>query len=162
MKTTWILAALSMVLPALAQDEGKPLQFETPKEWVKGTPSSKMRKAQYGVPDKEKKAKDAEFAVFHFGKGAGSVEDNIKRWGGQMGVEKPKSEAIEGKCKVTLVDITGTYTERPGSAPIENARMLAAVVETPDGPWFLKLTGVADTVGDWREEFVKLLKEAHP
>jgi hypothetical protein len=40
--------------------------------------------------------------------------------------------------------------------------MLAAVVETADGPWYFKLVGPAPTVGGWKEEMVKLLKEAHP
>lgn len=154
---------MGMAALAAPQDEKQAeLKFEAPKEWTKEKPSSSMRKAQYRVPDKEKKAKDAELTLFFFGARAGSIEDNIKRWGRQMGVAEPKPETIEGKCKVTWVDLSGTYTERPGSAPVEGARMFAAVVETPDGPWFFKLVGPADTVGDWKEEFVKMLKEAKP
>jgi hypothetical protein len=154
------LIAAVLVL-ALAQDD-KMIKFETPKDWAKETPSSKMRKAQYKVPDKEKKAKDAEFALFYFGPQAGTIDANLKRWAGQMGQASATPEKIEGACKITLVDIKGTYTERPDVDPIENARMLAAVVETADGPWFFKLVGPADTVGDWREETVKMLKEAKP
>jgi hypothetical protein len=153
-----VLVALALLA---AQDE-KVIKFEAPKDWVKEKPKSAMRKAQYKVPDKEKKAKDAELTLFFFGANAGSVEDNLKRWAGQMGQKEFKPEKIEGKCKVTLVDLAGTYQERFDTPAVENARMLAAVAETPDGPWFFKLVGPADTVGDWREEMVKLLKEAAP
>jgi hypothetical protein len=150
-----------LVAAVLLQDE-KIIQFEAPKEWTKETPANRMRKAQYKVPDKEKKAKDAELTLFFFGPNAGGVDANLKRWAAQMGQAAAKGEAIEGKCKVTLVDLKGTYTERPDADPVENARMLAAVVETAGGPWFFKLVGPADTVGDWREEYVALLKAAQP
>ncbi len=144
-----------------AQDE-KIIKFEAPKEWTKEKPKSTMRKAQYKVPDKEKKAKDAELTLFFFGADAGGVEDNLKRWAGQMGQKEYKAEKVEGKSKVTLVDLAGTYQERFDTAAVENARMLAAIVETADGPWFFKLVGAADTVGDWKDEYVKMLKEATP
>jgi hypothetical protein len=119
-----------------------------------------MRKAQYRVPDKEKKASDAELALFYFGNSAAMVESNIERWQGQMGAAEAKPESIQGKLKVTLVDFQGTYAGDVGGDPLPDARMLAAVVETPEGPWYFKLVGPADTVGDWRGEFVELLKGA--
>jgi hypothetical protein len=121
-----------------------------------------MRKAQYKVPDKEKKAKDAEMLLFFFGPNAGGIDANLKRWATQMGQATFTPEKIEGACKITLVDIKGSYQERPDVEAIADARMIAAVVETADGPWFFKLVGPADTVGDWREETVRMLKEAKP
>ena len=38
--------------------------------------------------------------------------------------------------------------------------MLGAIVEASDGPWFFKLVGPADTVGDWKDEYVAMLKAA--
>jgi hypothetical protein len=151
----------AVLLAALAQD-GNTIKFEAPKEWTKETPKSNMRKAQYKVPDKEKKAKDAELLLFFFGPNAGTIDANLKRWAGQMGQATFTPEKIEGACKITLVDIKGSYQERPDAEAIADARMIAAVVETADGPWFFKLVGPADTVGDWREETVKMLKEAKP
>ena len=150
---------LGWVLLLTAQDE-KVIKFEAPKEWTKEKPTSSMRKAQYKIPDKEKKAKDAELTLFYFGPNAGGIDANLKRWAGQMGLKEYKAETLEGKCKVSLVDLTGTYTDGFTQTTIENARMLGAVVETADGPWFFKLVGPADTVGDWKDEVVKLLKEA--
>lgn len=143
------------------QDESL-IKFEAPKDWTKEKPSSTMRKAQYKVPDKEKKGKDAEFTLAFFGKNAGGVKANLERWYKQMGVTEGKPEELEGKCKVTLVDLKGTYTPGFGGAPIENARMLGAIAETDDGLWFFKLVGPADTVGGWREDYVKMLKAAQP
>jgi hypothetical protein len=152
MKTTLILGAL-----LLAQDA---ITFEAPKEWTKEEPASTMRKAQYKVPDKEAKAKPAELAVFFFGANSGLLQANLERWAGQMGQADPKAEIIEGNHKIHLVDLKGTYTGDAATGPQENARMLAAVIEAPGGPWYFKLVGPADTVGDWREEYVKLLKAA--
>jgi hypothetical protein len=152
------LAALALAL--LPLQDAKTITFEAPNAWVKEDPANAMRKAQYRVPDKEKKAKDAEMVLFYFGSSAGTVQMNLKRWAGQMGQQEAKGEAIEGKCKITLVDLKGTYTERPDKDPIADARMLAAVVETEAGPWYFKLVGPADTAGDWRDEFVAMLKAA--
>jgi len=153
--------ALAWLLTLSLQDE-KIIKFEAPKEWTKEKPTSSMRKAQYKIPDKEKKAKEAELTLFYFGPNAGGVDANLRRWAGQMGQKEYKAEKIEGKCKITLVDLTGTFQDTLNNTTIEGARMLAAVVETADGPWFFKLVGPGDTVGDWREETVKMLKEAGP
>ncbi len=151
------LALAALLATAFAAQDDKIIKFEAPKEWTKETPSSTMRKAQYKVPDKEKKAKDAELTLSFFGKGAGGIEANLKRWSAQMGGAEAKPEAIEGKVKVTLVDLKGTYTPGFNGDPIENARMLGAIAESADGLWFFKLVGPADTVGDWKEEYVKML-----
>ena len=149
--------AFALCLPSAQEDAI--IAFEAPKEWTKEEPASNMRKAQYRIPDKEKTAKDAELTLFFFGANNTLLKANLQRWGQQMGAEV-KPETIEGKHPVTLVDLKGTYVGDAASGPQENARMLAAVVEAPDGPWYFKMVGPADTVGDWREEFIKLLKGA--
>jgi len=136
------------------------ITFDAPKDWVKEEPSSTMRKAQYKIPDKEKKGKDAQLALFYFGPNNDMLADNIKRWAQQMGADDPKPEVLQGKCKITLVDLKGTYTGDNQAGPQENMRLLAAVVEAADGPWYFKMVGPAETVGPWREEFVTMLKGA--
>jgi hypothetical protein len=137
------------------------IEFKAPEAWKKEEPSSKMRKAQYKLPDKEKTAKDAELALFYFGPNAGGIKANIDRWAQQMGAADVKAELVEGGAhKIHLVDLKGTYTGDAAAGPQENARMLGAIVEASDGPWFFKLVGPADTVGDWRDEVVALLKAA--
>lgn len=136
------------------------IKFDAPAAWTKEEPSSNMRKAQYKVPDKEKKGADAQLALFYFGPRNDMLEDNLRRWAQQMGAVDPKTEVLQGKCKIHLVDLKGTYTGDQQQGPQENQRLLAAVVENADGPWYFKLVGPAGTVGPWREEFVTMLKGA--
>jgi hypothetical protein len=152
--------AMMMPPERAAKAAGDLIPFDAPSGWVKEEPSSSMRKAQYKVPDKEKKGKDAQLALFYFGPNNDMLDANVKRWAQQMGADDPKAEVIQGKCKITLVDLKGTYTGDKDAGPLENARLLAAVVEASDGPWYFKLVGPADTVGPWREQFVTMLKGA--
>jgi len=136
------------------------IKFDAPEAWVKEEPSNNMRKAQYKIPDKEKKGGDAVLAVFYFGPRNDMLADNLKRWAQQMGHDDPKTEVIQGKCKVHLVDLKGTYTGDAQQGAQENQRMLAAVVEAEDGPWYFKITGPAGTVGPWKDDVIKMLKGA--
>jgi hypothetical protein len=136
------------------------IKFDAPAGWTKEEPSSNMRKAQYKVPDKEKKGADGQMALFYFGPRNDMLEGNLQRWAQQMGAADPKTEVIQGKCKIHLVDLKGTYTGDNDKGPQENQRLLAAVVENADGPWYFKLVGPADTVGPWKDEFVTMLKGA--
>jgi hypothetical protein len=152
------------VEPAMPERPPRPavdlIKFDAPSGWTKEEPSSNMRKAQYKVPDKEKKGADAQLALFYFGPRNDMLEDNLRRWAQQMGAADPKTEVLQGKCKIHLVDLKGTYTGDQQQGPQENQRLLAAVVENVDGPWYFKLVGPADTVGPWREEFITMLKAA--
>ena len=65
--------------------------------------------------------------------------------------------------KVTVVDGTGTYVAEtaPGSGEFLNKpgfRMRAAVIETPNGSYYVKLVGPEKTVTQWNEAFVSYLK----
>jgi len=152
--------AMMMPRPQAERPAVDVIKFEAPKDWTKEEPANNMRKAQYKVSDKAKKAGDAQLALFYFGPSNEMLEDNIKRWGQQMGADEFKPEKIEGKCKITLVDLKGTYTGDSKAGPQEGSRLLAAVVESDSGPWYFKLVGPADTVGPWRDEFITMLKGA--
>ena len=134
--------------------------FEHPESWKEEEPANRMRRAQFLVEDKQKEQGDAHLTIFHFRVGS-PIELNVKRWANQMGVGDAKPETIEGKCPITLVDLKGTYMGDSQTDPIGDARMMAAIVEAPDGQWYFKLIGPSGTVGDWRAEFVSLLKSAH-
>ena len=59
---------------------------------------------------------------------------------------------------VTLVDVRGTYVAEmtPGAAAHHNQthyRLRAGVVETPNGPYFIKLTGPEKTIAKWDAAF---------
>jgi len=126
-----------------------------------------MRKAQFLLPRTSGDDADGELVAFYFGPGqGGSVEANIDRWVGQFG--QPDGSSSKEKAKitksetagmaVTFVDLTGTYQApiMPGAPEHHNSpgyRLLAAVVETPEGPWFFKLVGPQKTIGKWSESF---------
>jgi hypothetical protein len=132
-----------------------------------------MRKAQYALPKADGDSEDGELAVFYFGLGqGGSVEGNIDRWIGQ--ISQPDGSPSKDKAKiskkevsgmaVTRVDVSGTYSGgmMSNAAPRAGYRMLAAVVETPEGPWFFKLTGPEKTVAKWADslnQFIDDLKK---
>ena len=103
-------------------------------------------------------------AVFNFGSGGGSPQDNINRWIGQFqnADGSPARGAVAHRevhgMAVSTVDVSGTYLAAAGpmmssTTPKPGFRMLAAVAETPAGPWFFKLTGPAKTVANWAQSF---------
>lgn len=154
------------------------LTFTLPADWVKQQPKSSMRKAQVSLPG-EGQGKDAELVIFFFGPGAtegGSVQANFDRWIGQFKQDDgrdSKDVAIKGEKKIGdltahTLDIAGRYVAplmpgAPAQHDIANARMLAAVLPTPEGNYFLKLVGPAETVKSHLkkyEDFLTSLKRA--
>jgi len=141
-----------------------PIKAKIPAEWTEQTPSSSMRKAQYALPKVAGDGENGELAVFYFGPGqGGSVEANIERWIGQ--ISQPDGSSSKDKAKtskkeiggmpVTLVDVGGTYSAgmMSNAPPRQGYRMLAAVAETTEGPWFFKLTGPEKTIAKWSTSF---------
>lgn len=127
-------------------------------------PKRPMRKATYQV---EGEAGPAEIAVFYFGPGqGGGVEDNIARWLGQF-KDLPEGAAKRDKMEVigfpvfTVRVEKGTFASgMPGapSEPMKDWGMHAAVVETPSGAYFFKMTGPSKTVTEKAGDFNSLLK----
>jgi hypothetical protein len=146
------------------------LTFAAPAGWKTVATSSSMRVAQFALPRASGDAADAELVVYYFGGSGGTVEANIERWLGQMqqpdgkpskAVAKRESRTVNG-LKVTLVDVGGTYVAEmtPGAKERHNSanfRLRAAVIETPNGPYFIKLTGPATTVAAAEKSFEAFL-----
>ncbi len=160
-----------LLLPAAGRAQEPALTFEPPVEWIAVQVSSPMRVAQFVLPKSAGDAEDAELAVFYFGGAGGSVEANLERWTGQMLQPDGRRSAdvattttfAVGDLAVTTLDVPGIYAAevRPGSGMRYHKpefRLKAAVVETPAGPYFFRLTGPAETVGAWDESFVSLLE----
>ncbi|MGH7601656.1 MAG: hypothetical protein ACREOI_35290 [bacterium] len=170
-----------ILLPAFLACQKKPTQtvdlgavtLAADPAWQTVTPSSSMRKAQFNLPRVADDAEDAELAVFYFGAGqGGSVEANLQRWYGQftqpdssLSAEKAKTanEVVDG-MNLTTVDLSGTYvgSMMPGTEAQNkpNFRMLAAVLETPQGAYFFKLVGPEKTVAHWANSFSAFVKSA--
>jgi hypothetical protein len=149
-----------------AQANGE-LRYKAPAGWQEEKPNSNMRVAQYKLPKAEGDGADAELVVYYFGQGqGGSKQANIDRWLNQM--QQADGSDSKGKAKienttvngmpVTTVDVAGKYNggmASPGASPnatppdMSNYRMRAAIIETPKGSYFVKLTGPQNTVSRW-------------
>ena len=147
------------------------LRYKAPDGWQAEKPNSNMRAAQYKLPKAEGDNADAELVLYYFGQGqGGSAQANIDRWLNQM--QQPDGSSSKEKAKiettsvnglpVTTVDVTGKYNggmASPAAAPsatpadMSNYRMRAAIIETPKGSYFVKLTGPQKTVSHWDQAY---------
>ena len=167
------LAALTVALLPAAVHAQATIRFEAPKEWTAQGTTSSMRVAQYALPRAAGDAEDAELIVYYFGGSGGSVQANLDRWLGQM--EQPDgrpSKAVAKTSKLTpnalqmtVLEVSGRYFAElsPGTPARHNKpgfRMKAVVIETPRGPYFVKLTGPERTVARWETAFDGFLKSA--
>ncbi len=162
-------AAAAPVSAPISQDAASgEIKWTAPARWKTG-PEKPMRSATYLIPAAAGDSEGAECAVFmNIG---GGVDANIKRWVGQF--EQPDGGSSEAKASkkketingfaVTTIDLTGTFagggmamgqpsTKKPGY------RLLGAIVESPQGEVFFKMTGPGKTVAAAQGEFQSLLK----
>jgi hypothetical protein len=135
--------------------------FTLPAAWKKGEPSNAMRKFQADVA---KSAGDADNAEFVVSKAGGGVDANIKRWAGQFGGETALKNKYEvktaGGVTATVAELEGSYAAMTmgGVQPAkDNYKQLGAILSTPSGDYFLKLTGPKKTVDENKAAFDALL-----
>lgn len=145
--------------------------YTVPAGWLEHPPTSQMRKAEFRWPGKDGN-EDAELAVFFFPGTGGSVQANLDRWYGQFKqadgsatADRASTQKVDANgLTVTVTHVTGTYLKSQASmmgGPVEekpNYAMLAAIVETANGPWFFKATGPEATINHWRPSFDAFVK----
>src|SRR5262245_11522053 len=178
MRQLLLLAGLLLTGAALADDSGKGTKVDldgmtsaTPSSWVKESPTSKMRYAQFKVPKKGDDKDDGEIVIF---KGlGGSADANIKRWKDMFVPARGKT--IDDVAKVTdikiagydakMLDVEGTYKFNP--APLNpksktvdkpGYRMIAIQLEGPKDVYHIRLTGPAKTVEEHKKGFDEWIK----
>jgi hypothetical protein len=171
--TLIILVALAFVvtLHDVATAQKSELKFRVPAGWVAEERTSSMRVAQYKLPAAPGDTEDASLVLYYFGQGqGGSTAANVERWVSQMkqadggAAKDPKQESFKvNGLKVTTVDVSGTYVAEtaPGSGTFHNKpayRLRAAVLETPNGSYFVKLVGPEKTVTQWNDSFLSYVK----
>lgn len=158
-----------------APKAGIALQFAVPEGWIVQIPTSTMRKAQFQLPKEANDPEDASLVLFYFGGEGGSKEANLERWASQFVQPDGKSShdvlvtstrTVNGMA-VTEAKIVGTFDAEmmPGQGDRvrrENWSMLAAIVETPAGPYYAKLTGPAATVSRWESSFRQWVSSLKP
>ncbi len=146
-------------------------KFSRPTNWRSVTPSSPMRKAELRVPGPEGtgEAGEAIVTVFHFGQGqGGTVQQNVDRWFAQFeGDEASKgadtAKETIGTVPVTFVRARGTFQSgMPGqpTKPLAGQALLGAILESPNGDVYLKMTGPAPTVEKAEVPFVQMIRAA--
>ena len=165
----FVSTACSIVFSQEAQKPAT-LRYKVPAGWVEEERSSRMRVAQYKLPRTEADTEDASLVLYYFGSGqGGTAAANVERWASQMQqADGTKAKITEESftangLKITAVDGAGTYVAEtaPGSGEYLNKpgfRLRAAVVETPNGSYYVKLVGPEKTVTHWNDAFVSYLK----
>lgn len=147
------VSSLLVLLLGLIPAQAGTLTFTKPSGWTDRPAASSMRVAEFVVPRAAGDTEDADVIVYFFAGGGGTVDANLQRWTTQFeSASKPArtTSSVNG-LQLTSLDISGTYVAelRPGSTERFNKpgfRMRAVVVETPKGPYFIKLTGPSATV----------------
>jgi hypothetical protein len=140
----------------------KPASFKS-----KPTPPGGMRAAQLEYPGAD--GKMAEVVFYYFGQGqGGGTQSNVDRWLGQF--EEPREKInsnVEkkkiGSTEVTYVQAEGTYKSgMPGgpTTPKPGTKLLGAIVESPNGNVFVRMTGPLATVKAADAEFRKMVESA--
>jgi hypothetical protein len=152
-----------------AAERMAPLKFTAPASWKLQPTRSQFRKAQYGIPRTEGDSEDGLMILYYFGKGEGGpVEQNLVRWQGMfttadgqpVGEDAVKRSELEiSGHKVTMLEVTGRYFDQMTVATRSDAEfaMLAAIVETSDGPWFFKAIGPSATMAANRDAFLEMI-----
>lgn len=163
----------SATTPAMGAAEspsptGKPLEWTAPAAWKSG-PERPMRAATYLIPPVAGESDNAECAIFlNIG---GGVQANLDRWIGQFtqpdgsssaSKARQRKETING-YQVSFVELNGTFNAGGmgmggPSTPRNGYRLLGAIVESPAGEVFFKLTGPEKTVLAAAKDFQALLK----
>ena len=158
------LTVIALLLDTAAAQTGT-LIFTKPASWTTRPPASSMRVAEFVVPKAPGDSEDAEVIIYYFAGGGGSVEANLQRWASQVQSTKDpvRSTTTVNGLTLTSLDVSGTYVAamQPGSSEHHNKpgfRMRAIVVETPKGPYFIKLTGPAKTVDSTGAVFDQFLQ----
>jgi hypothetical protein len=137
-------------------------KMTAPADWNQVPPKSRILSHEFSAPKAEGDKTDGRLTVMQAG---GSVEDNINRWYGQF--TQPDGSSSKDRAKVDkrtiagqevhMVDISGTYKDQAGPfAPAverQKYRMLAAIVVTEQGNFFLKFYGPERTVAQHKKAF---------
>jgi hypothetical protein len=160
-----------IVLSAGAMQAAEPVEFtvgsftfDRPEGWEWVVPSSAMRKAQLAVPATAG-GEAGEVTFFHFGPGqGGGVKQNVDRWLGQFKdpVADSRTEKV-GNTNVTFVEAAGTFSSgMPGgpTTPKEGYALRGAILESPQGDVYVKLTGPEPLVKAASNAFKKMVEAA--
>lgn len=129
-----------------------------PETWQEQAASNSMRVAEFVI----KKYPDYPIVVSYLGNNDNMIQANIDRWRGQFSLEDSYTELELTQPAVKGTKILGTYklkafpmaqdfTDTPSYG------MLAAIIPSEEGPYFLKVTAPENVIQEETETFVKVL-----
>lgn len=146
-----------------------PFSFVAPKGWTAKPVTSDMRTANFTLPGKP--GEGAELVVYYFGDhGAGSVDDNLDRWLGQFEQADGKKSRDVAKIEktkfagqdATYVSVAGHFQAQAmgsiGPSDVKDGALLAAIIDSPSGPYYFKLVGAKPTVDAQAAAFRAMLE----
>ncbi|RYD38489.1 MAG: hypothetical protein EOP86_00700 [Verrucomicrobiaceae bacterium] len=153
------VALFAAVASPSRAEEAKPAElkvgaftFKVAAPWEARKEKKAMSAGGFTLPGKDGAAPiEADF--YHFGAGqGGGVEPNLQRWQKQFlpdtqGNPAPmtREEITVGGQKALLVTITGTFLSGPAMSPkktpMRDYAMVGAILQSPEGDVFLKVTG---------------------
>lgn len=126
--------------------------------------------ASYRLAKAEGDSEDAILKISHFPAMKGKDADNITRWLGQVLVDgKPVTKEAanfkveeKGNVRLTTMDATGAISTSMmgGGTPTAGQRMISAIIDHPQGPHFIKVTGGEKTIAKWRDSIFAMISSA--
>jgi hypothetical protein len=164
------VSAHSHAMPAASAGSSVQVTWVDPPEWKRAERASPMRKATYLVPRASGDKEDGELGVFYFGPGqGGAVEANVDRWikqfpDAKLEDVKRADRSVNGLIAHTVAIDSASFNAgamgmpQGKAEPKANYGLLGAIVETPAGAYFFKLTGPKATVAAAKAPFDKLLE----
>ena len=171
-----LFALVVSVLAGVCTDgfQNGTLKYVIPESWKAVTGSLPMRLAEFVLPRIDGDGEDGALVLYYFKGQGGSVQANLSRWMSQMVQpgDRPSRDAsttrtlIANGLNLTVLEIEGTYVAavRPGATERyykPDFKMVAAIVETPAGPYFMKLTGPRKTIERWSSEVQSFLRSVY-
>ena len=149
------------------------LTMEIPSGW--GRPTVKTgqfsNKTVIALPKAGADENDGSVEITHFPGMKGMDERNIQRWiasvtqsdGSPHTRETARVSIAEvGPVRITTVDLSGTVRKsmRAGGGEMPDHRMIAAIVDHPRGPHFVKAVGGSSTMTKWAQSMKLFLDSA--
>lgn len=142
-----------------------------PDGWVhEPTPSGPMAAAAvFRLPKADGDADDGTVRVTFFPNMKGMDDSNIQRWLGQVTkadgspatmTDAKLTTAEMGAVKVKMLDVSGNVKATMRAEPVPNGRMLAAIVDHPEGPHFVVAAGASATMKRWETAIDAFVKSA--
>ena len=157
-------AAPTVATPTANPAGADPFHFDVPDGWTK-LPTTQFRNPNLAVG----KGGDMECYVTVLPGGGGGISGNINRWRGQFGVAEYTEEEIAALPNVEImgfpgkvVNFSGDFTPRGATAPLNDYRLIGAILQNDNQLITIKMTGPESKIVSELNNFAKFVDSLHP